>query len=656
MNSMSITIKLILVIISSFIITTISILFVANLQLTQIIDRSQNAVYTEKVDAIWETLKRSESRLQMTGLVEAYEEHFKELAITALRETYYRQKEMPIFPFIIDTNFKTIMHPEIPRGALTFQEYKDRDVLLTSKNGDFTYTYLNKKIWCIYKWFPAWNWIIVYVVPLNIKYNDAKILLRMLIYLMVGITIAVLLILSIVITKFTNPIINLTHISTQIADGNLDQNINLGSKDEVGVLARSFVRMRDAIKEQIAELNTEIRERKRAEEELKKARNYIANIINSMPSVLVGVNPDGIITQWNLGAEKATGLTSGDAVGQHLKTAIPRLSVEMDKVHKAIFERQEQIDPKKPHQKEGKTVYEDITIYPLTVDGVEGAVIRIDDVTERVQMEEIMIQSEKMLSVGGLAAGIAHEINNPLAGIMQTANVMANRLVNNLATPANITAAESAGTTILVIQKFMKKRGILRMINTIKDSGHRVASIVNNMLSFARKSDTRIVYENIPKLLDKTLELAATDYNLKKHYDFKQIQIIKNNKNNLPTVPCEASKIQQVLLNILRNGAQAMQQAKVKNPQFSIQIALENEKEMISIKIKDNGPGMDEETRKRVFEPFYTTKPVGMGTGLGLSVSYFIITENHKGEMAVESVPGDGTTVIIRLPLKEKNK
>jgi len=134
------------------------------------------------------------------------------------------------------------------------------------------------------------------------------------------------------------------------------------------------------------------------------------------------------------------------------------------------------------------------------------------------------------------------------------------------------------------------------------------------------------------------------------------IEIRKVYENKVPPVPCEKAKIQQVLLNILRNGAQAMQEAGTKKPLFIVNLRLEESRGMVCLELTDNGPGMDENTRKRVFEPFYTTKPVGIGTGLGLSVSYFIISENHGGEMSVESIPGFGAKFIIRLPLEGKKR
>jgi signal transduction histidine kinase len=129
------------------------------------------------------------------------------------------------------------------------------------------------------------------------------------------------------------------------------------------------------------------------------------------------------------------------------------------------------------------------------------------------------------------------------------------------------------------------------------------------------------------------------------------IEIRKKYEDKAHPVPCEGVKIQQVLLNVFRNGAYAMQKAGVEKPIFNILVRFEKERKMVCMEIEDNGPGMDKKTCKRVFEPFYTTKPAGVGTGLGLSVSYFIITENHGGEMSVESTPGFGTKFIIRLPL-----
>jgi signal transduction histidine kinase len=172
------------------------------------------------------------------------------------------------------------------------------------------------------------------------------------------------------------------------------------------------------------------------------------------------------------------------------------------------------------------------------------------------------------------------------------------------------------------------------------------------MLSFARKSDEGTYPHYLDALIDKTLELAAADYDFRKHYDFKRIEIIKEYAEDLPAVPCQGTKVQQVLLNIFGNGAQAMQAGGTQHPQFVIRTYKDSLGNRVCIEIEDNGPGMNEAARKKVFDPFFTTKPEGTGTGLGLSVSYFIITENHNGEMAVKSQPGTGAKFIIKLPME----
>ncbi len=399
----------------------------------------------------------------------------------------------------------------------------------------------------------------------------------------------------------------------------------------------------------------DITERKQAEKDLNQLRNYLSNIIDSMPSILVGVDTENRITLWNNEARRTTGVSSMDAVGKPLEHLLPSLRAEIERVHKAIKLREVQSDLRVARMEHGEKRYENITVYPLISNGVEGAVLRVDNVTEQVRLEEMMVQSEKMLSVGGLAAGMAHEINNPLGGMIQATTVMTNRLTN-LEIPANIRAAEDAGTSMDIIRAFMETRDIPKMLALIRESGQRAAEIVSNMLSFARKSNATFSSQNPAELLDRSIDLAGSDYDLKKKYDFRQIEIIREYEHDLPFIHCESGKIQQVFLNILRNGAEAMQESMekgtIKQPCFILRLTHEQETFMVRIEIEDNGSGIDEKTCKRVFEPFFTTKPTDRGTGLGLSVSYFIITENHRGSMSVASEPGRGTTFIIRLPIK----
>ncbi|MFH1154665.1 MAG: PAS domain S-box protein [Pseudomonadota bacterium] len=279
-----------------------------------------------------------------------------------------------------------------------------------------------------------------------------------------------------------------------------------------------------------------------------------------------------------------------------------------------------------------------------------GARVVAHDITERKKMEKMIIQSEKMMSVGGLAAGMAHEINNPLAGMIQSSQVLRNRLTRDI--PANSEIAEELGLSMAGIKAFMEKRGILEQLDNIHKAGQRAAKIIENVLSFAKKSDSKKSDANLAELINKTIELAENDYDLEKKFDFRKLRIIRDYDPEVPNVPCEASKIQQVLFNILKNASEAMHQDNRRDGSPTITLRLKRSFGVACIEIEDNGPGMDNEIRKRIFEPFFTTKSVDKGTGLGLSVSYFIIVNDHKGEMVVESTPGKGTKFIIRLPFE----
>ena len=394
----------------------------------------------------------------------------------------------------------------------------------------------------------------------------------------------------------------------------------------------------------------DITELRQTEEELRWLRNLLSNIIDSMPSVLIAVDSDGHVMQWNREAENLTGITPLKAQGRILADVFPQLSGEMKRVRLAIQEQKPQKHERVPHLNNHQVHYSDITIYPLIAEDIEGVVIRVDDVTERVKIEEVMIQTEKMMTVGGLAGGMAHEINNPLGIILQGIQNTLRRLSPTL--EKNQQTAEELGLDLRLIRSYLEQRNIFQYLQGIQDAAMRASKIVSNMLNFSRHSETTPETIDINQLLEKTIELAANDYDLKKKYDFRHINIIRNYDSALIAVPCIPTKIEQVFLNLLRNAAQAIsEKEKEKGYEPQITIQTYNTDEYAHIEIEDNGSGMDKETRKRIFEPFYTTKAVGIGTGLGLSVSYFIITNNHSGTLTVESSPGIGTKFIIRLPL-----
>ncbi len=391
----------------------------------------------------------------------------------------------------------------------------------------------------------------------------------------------------------------------------------------------------------------DITEQKQTETALRHARDYVKGIINSMPSILIGVDEKGVVTQWNLEAEKMTGISADQARKRFLSAVFPHGAEIVPNIVTAIETRKVQKKEKTTLVLNSRPCVTDITIYPILSKSPPGAVIRVDDISERAKMEEMMVHSEKMISVGGLAAGMAHEINNPLAGMLQIIQVIQNRLSRPL--PANLETAGKHGLDLNKIAAYMADRQIFDLMDQAIAVGKRAAAIVQNMLSFSRKSDSRRSSHLLSEMMDATLDLVKNDFNLKKQYDILAVDIVTKKDAELPPVPCEKTKIQQVFFNILKNGVEAMTDARTPQPRFEIRYFLENN--MAGVEIRDNGPGISKDVRKRIFEPFFTTKEVGIGTGLGLSVSYFIITENHGGELGVTSTPGSGTAFFVKLPL-----
>ncbi len=396
----------------------------------------------------------------------------------------------------------------------------------------------------------------------------------------------------------------------------------------------------------------DITEKRRASQEMQRMRAYLKNIVDSMPSVLVGVDSWGRVTEWNRRAEQITGIKGEAAVGRRLSEMLPDLGNQLPLVHQALSSHKPATAERLASEQNGEVRYSDVVVYPLVENGTAGAVIRIDDVTDRVRIEQMMVQTEKMMSVGGLAAGMAHEINNPLSAVLQSSQNIRRRLSHNL--PANRRAADALELDLENVHRYLEKRGILRFVNGIHESATRAARIVGDMLSFSRRSETHLVPAKVHEMLDVVVRLAASDYDLKKRYDFRQIELVREYDRKLPPVPCDRTEIEQVFLNIIKNAAQAMA-ISGKRP-YRLTLRTRREKGFARIDIEDNGPGMDKSTQDRVFEPFFTTKPVGTGTGLGLSVSYFIIVEQHHGSLSVSSRPGEGARFTIQLPLERRPK
>ncbi|WP_320006310.1 ATP-binding protein [Maridesulfovibrio sp.] len=436
-------------------------------------------------------------------------------------------------------------------------------------------------------------------------------------------------------TKVVTPLVGYIDMLSAVAEGKYSVATTRESDfSELDELGRVFNVMSSKVSER--------------EHDLKVSKNYFQSVIDSMPSALIWVNENMEVCQGNSSALDLFNIES---------TAIEAVRADdffsgRAEIILTITDAKEQNEARTLERahlgKDVSRVYE-VTAFPVSGVEFKGVVVRIDDVTSRVRMEELMVQTEKMMSVGGLAAGMAHEINNPLGGIMQGAQNLERKFSPQIL--ANRKAAEEAGCSLESMSQYLEYRKVNSIIEGIKQSGKRAARIVSNMLEFSKPGKASRTSVDLHELIENVIELAGKDYDLKKKYDFMHIVLTREFSTDLPLIICSKPEIEQVLFNLLKNSAQAMNENKASAEEPQIWIRTSSQGNYVTIEIEDNGPGMTEDVRKRVFEPFFTTKAAGTGTGLGLSVSYFIITQNHGGTFSVRSIPDVGATFTITLPV-----
>jgi two-component system NtrC family sensor kinase len=400
-------------------------------------------------------------------------------------------------------------------------------------------------------------------------------------------------------------------------------------------------------------LQGEIQKLEKTEAKLHQSENYLHSIIDSMPSILISVTGEGVVTHWNSSAKQHTGKTEAAVLGSLLWEAYPELPVEISMIQAAITEKLPKARQNFKQVTDGITRYYEINIYPLlssaSADSIREAIIQVDDVSLQIKVENAMVQNEKMLSLGQMAAGMAHEINNPLGAILQHLQNIERRLSPSL--KQNQMAAEKSGTSMEAIGHYVEDRQIGKMLSSIRDAGERSARIVSNMLGFSHMNVQHRPVD-IHELIDHCLELAQHRFILQQGELKIPISLQKDYSSSMPLIYCSSTEIQQVILNLLRNATQCFIDESGKictDPTVTIGTYLKDS--ALEINVSDNGIGMSEIIRRQVFEPFFTTKEVGSGTGLGLSVSYFIISKHHGGNIEVDSTPGAGTTFTVTLPL-----
>jgi len=402
-----------------------------------------------------------------------------------------------------------------------------------------------------------------------------------------------------------------------IALGKAEGNVFLSSEDLelLNVLAGY-----SAIALENARLYSSVQNKAR---ELELLKVYSENIIEGINVGVVAVDRDGAITTWNQAMSQIYGMDYREVVGDQFKNVFPDdvftsilraldsealIAQDITHIYKLFMKNKR--DEKK---------FVNMTLSPFhdSTEKVIGTLIVFDDITDKIQLEHQLMQSEKLSSLGLIAAGVAHEVNTPLTGI--------------------------SSFTQMLISEHPSGHPHHDILNKIEKQCDRATQIVNNLLNFARIQTTEFSVVHVNNLLEECVSL------LEHQFRKKNTEIIREMQSDLPPVKGNEGGLMQVFINILLNARDAVPV----NGQIILR-TLKTDNSAI-VQIEDNGAGIPNEMIHRIYDPFFTTKDTARGTGLGLSVSYGII-QRHSGRIFVDSQPGEGTCFTIKLPMFQESE
>ena len=455
----------------------------------------------------------------------------------------------------------------------------------------------------------------------------------------------------------SKPILDLLTVTKIVSrDRTFAARATSSSQDEFGVLVNSF-------NEMLGEIEL-------AQNALKSAHAESELFINAVPSILIGMDREGLVTRWNLAAANVFGIASDRMVGHPLRNCgmrwvDPGLNREIDSwFHVEKLEKRDHV----MFERNGQRRFLGLTI--INVDrftGSQGAGFLITgaDVTEQRVLQEQLQQAQKLEAIGQLAAGIAHEINTPCqyvgdnAKYLQQAWPLVEPILNLCLRLQQERRASSDAPEILTeLYRCTEQADLPFLLSEVPqaisqaiEGVQRVSKIVRAMKEFSHPGSDENCAIDLNRAIETTIAVARNEwkYVADVHTDFAE---------KLPPVPCFAGEFNQVILNLLINAAHAIGEVVGKNSgtKGTITVTTRCDEQWAEVQVRDTGAGIPEHIRNRIFEPFFTTKPVGKGTGQGLALAHSVIVKKHHGRIWFESELGKGTTFFIRLPLEASSK
>jgi PAS domain S-box-containing protein len=410
----------------------------------------------------------------------------------------------------------------------------------------------------------------------------------------------------------------------------------------------------------------EVTAKRRSDEALREAHRETELLLNSVTSLLIGLDPAGKIRRWNRASSAILGWDEAALVGKTLgdcgvKWLLPDVDAQ---VAAAIRDTTRSGLNDVSFERAGTTHFLGLKAIPL-IEGDGGGLVVGADITEKMLLEGQLRQAHKLEAIGQLAAGIAHEINTPTQFVTNNATFLqeswnsidpllqlAQAIQKELSDTGSVSTETRARLSELWQQSDLDylRSEVPTAIEQSLEGLQRVANIVRAMKEFSHPGSKGRAPVDINRAIETTIAVARNEWKY-------VAEVSTNFATDLPLVPCVGGEFNQVILNLLVNAAQAIAALPGERSKDKGKITISTRRcdKAVEIAIQDTGTGIPENIRSRIFDPFFTTKPVGKGTGQGLSLAHSTIVKRGNGKIWFESEVGAGTTFFIQLPLEEKS-